>query len=117
MNFRTSIVSAGLAGSLLLAPCATPAYAVTQSDVDAASAKLAELGDQLSGIQSDLEAATQDVEETSYRIGEKSSQVEAAQADLAQKKTSSPGLCAPTTSRVRAPCSTTSSAPQASRTS
>lgn len=93
MKLRTTAVAAGLAGCLLACPAlAAPALAVTQSDVDAASAKLSELGDQLSSIQSDLDSATQDVEETSYRIGEKSSEVADAQADLAQKRSDLSGL-------------------------
>lgn len=88
-----AIVAAGLASGLLLAaPLATPAVAVTQTDVDAASAKLSELGDQLSQIQADLSSATEDVESTSYQIGEKQSEVEATQADLDTKKSELSGI-------------------------
>lgn len=87
MRKSRTIVAAGLAGSLILAGfTATPAFAVTQADVDAASAKLSELGEQLSQIQTALSAATDDVETTSYQIGEKQSEVEATRADLASKK-------------------------------
>ncbi len=82
-----NIVAAGLTGALLLAgPLAAPALAVTQSDVDTASARLSELGDELARIQSDLGQATDDVETTSYQIGQKQSEVDATQADLNAKK-------------------------------
>ena len=79
MNVRQKSISAGLAfaiaGSLALVP-ATTAQAVTQSDVDGASARLSELGAQLSSIQDELASATNDVETTDDEIGEKQSQIE-----------------------------------------
>lgn len=89
MNVRQKSISAGLAfaiaGSLALVP-ATTAQAVTQSDVEGASARLSELGAQLSSIQDELASATNDVETTDYEIGEKQSQIEQTQSDLQAKR-------------------------------
>ena len=86
MRILKSIATVGLASSLTLGLGTVPAFAVTQADVDSAAAKLAELGGQLSDIQSQLQGATDDVVSTSQELSAKQSEVEQTHGDLEAKK-------------------------------
>ena len=91
MISHRSVIAAGLtaalAGTLVLSGAATPAYAVEQADVDAAAAKLSELGEQLTQIQSELDSASEELAQTSVDLANKQTEVDATQAELDSKKT------------------------------
>ena len=86
MRIRKSVVAFGLISSLTFGLGAAPAFAVTQTDVDSAAARLSELGGQLSDIQSQLQSATDDVVRTSQDLSDKQSEVEQTHGDLEVKK-------------------------------
>lgn len=86
MRIRKSVVAFGLISSLTFGFGAAPAFAVTQTDVDSAAARLSELGGQLSDIQSQLQSATDDVVRTSQDLSDKQSEVEQTHGDLEVKK-------------------------------
>lgn len=86
MRIHMSIVSVGLASSLVFGFGALPALAVTQADVDSAAAKLSELGNQLSDIQVQLQSATDDVVKTSQDLSAKQGEVEQTHSELEVKK-------------------------------
>ncbi|WP_322150419.1 NlpC/P60 family protein [Paratractidigestivibacter sp.] len=95
MKYRNRITVAGIAVALAGATflgAATPAYAVNQSDVDAAASKLSELGTQLSQIQSELDDASEDLAQTSIDLAEKQDQVAATQEELSAKRKELSGL-------------------------
>lgn len=86
MRFCKTVVTAGLAAALTFGIGAAPALAVSQSDVDAAAARLSDLGSQLSSIQSELQTATDDVVRTSQELSAKQGEVEQTQNDLTSKR-------------------------------
>ena len=86
MRFCKTVVTAGLAAALTFGIGAAPALAVSQSDVDAAAARLSDLGSQLSSIQSELQTATDDVVKTSQELSAKQGEVEQTQNDLTSKR-------------------------------
>ena len=86
MRIYKSVVAFGLISSLTFGFGAVPAFAVTQTDVDSAAARLSELGGQLSDIQSQLQSATDDVVRTSQDLSDKQSEVEQTHGDLEVKK-------------------------------
>ena len=86
MRIYKSVVAFGLISSLTFGFGAVPAFAVTQTDVDSAAARLSELGGQLSDIQSQLQSATNDVVSTSQDLSDKQSEVEQTHGDLEVKK-------------------------------
>lgn len=89
MSTRRTIIAAGLAAALVgssVCGIATPAYAVEQSEVDAAAAKLSELGTQLSQIQSELDSASENLAQTSTDLANKQTEVENTQAELDTKR-------------------------------
>ena len=86
MRIRKSVVAFGLISSLTFGLGVAPAFAVTQTDVDSAAARLSELGGQLSDIQSQLQSATDDVVRTSQDLSDKQSEVEQTHGDLEVKK-------------------------------
>lgn len=90
MISHRSVIAAGLtaalAGTLVISGAATPAYAVEQADVDAAAAKLSELGEQLTQIQSELDSASEELAQTSVDLANKQTEVDATQTELDSKK-------------------------------
>ncbi len=89
MNSYRPIVAAGLAAALFgTVAFGSPvnAYAVEQADVDAAAAKLAELGTQLTDIQSSLDAASEELAQTSVDLASKQDEVADTQAQLDVKR-------------------------------
>ncbi len=89
MNSYRPIVAAGLVAALFgTVAFAAPinAYAVEQADVDAAAAKLAELGTQLTDIQTSLDAASEELAQTSVDLASKQDEVADTQAQLDVKR-------------------------------
>lgn len=91
MSLRNKVVSAGLVALLVAAPCSLSvlpgvAMADPASDLEAAAARLDELGAQLSSLQDQLASATTELEGTDVEIAEKQQQVEQTSAELADKR-------------------------------
>lgn len=89
MISRRPVVAAGLAAALfgtLAFGSPAPAYAVEQADVDAAAAKLSELGAQLADIQASLDSASEELAQTSVDLAGKQDEVADTQAQLDTKR-------------------------------
>ncbi len=89
MKSRSSVIAAGLAATLAFTGVlgvSTPAYAVEQADVDAAAARLSELGAQLTEIQSSLDSASSELAQTSVDLANKQDEVNDTQAKLDTKR-------------------------------
>lgn len=89
MKSRSSVIAAGLAATIAFAGvlgASTPAYAVEQADVDAAAARLSELGAQLTEIQSSLDSASSELAQTSVDLANKQDEVNDTQAKLDTKR-------------------------------
>lgn len=74
-----------LLSSTLMAP--TPAYADTQSDLEAAQAQLSQIGEEYQSLQSQLQDAAANLEQTSSKIEETQNKLTQAQSTLSTSVT------------------------------
>lgn len=82
MDFKRKLVVAGLI-ALLTFGVAAPVYAVpSQADLDAAGARLAELGDELAEFEAKLSKQGEDLEKTQYEIGETQKDIDKTEVEL-----------------------------------